>query len=129
MALVKAARTYDPKRLPYPKAYFARAVLNAMLKWIKRSQRTPRENRVPLSMAEEMVSYVQELDHLRLAIEALPDEEWEFATQRFAEGMTLRALAEEHALPVKAASARSHALAASLADLLGIRLPPPKQET
>ncbi len=128
LALVKAARTYDPKRLPYPKAYFARAVLNAMLKWIKRSQRTPRENRVPLSLAEEVTAYVEDLDHLRLAIESLPDEDWQFATQRFAEGMTLRALAEEHDLPVKAASSRAHALAASLADLLGIRLPPPKQE-
>lgn len=126
LALVKAARTYDPSRLPYPKAYFARAILNAMLKWIKRSQRTPRENRVPLAMAQDMVSYTQDIDHLRMAIEALPEDEWEFATQRFTEGLTLRALAEEHQIPVKAASARAHSLASSLAASLGIRLPPPE---
>lgn len=129
LALVKAARTYDPSRLPYPKAYFARAILNAMLKWIKRNQRTPRENRVPLSMAEDMVVYSQEIDHLRLAIEALPEEEWEFATQRFTEGMTLRALAAEHQIAVKAASSRAHSLASALAAALGIRLPPPAQES
>ena len=128
LALTKAARTYDPARLPYPKAYFARAILNAMLKWIKRSQRTPRENRVPLAMAQDTVSYIQELDHLRIAIEALPAEEWEFATQRFTEGMTLRALAVEHQIPVKTASARAHSLASSLAAALGIRLPPPSPD-
>ena len=129
LALTKAARTYDPKRLPYPKAYFARAILNAMLKWIKRSQRMPRENRVPLSIADERISYVEEVDHLRLAIEELDDEEWEFACQRFIEGMTLRALAAEHQCGVKLASARSHSLAQRLADALGIQLPPPRRES
>ena len=49
LALAKASRTYDPKRLPYPKAYFARAILNSMLKYIKKATRQPRENRVTLS--------------------------------------------------------------------------------
>lgn len=129
LALVKAARTYDPKRLPYPKAYFARAILNSMLKWIKRSTRTPAENRVPIEMAEEHTAFMEDVDHLRLAIEELDDEEWEFATQRFVESMTLRGLAAEHKIPVKVASARSHALAKRLAAALGIQLPPPAQDS
>lgn len=129
LALVKAARTYDPKRLPYPKAYFARAILNAMLKWIKRATRAPAENRVPIEMAEEHTAFMEDVDHLRLAIEELDDEEWEFATQRFVESMTLRSLAAEHHIPLKTASARSHALAKRLAAALDIQLPPPAQDS
>lgn len=125
LALCKAARTYDPKRLPYPRAYFARAVLNAMLKWIRKATRQPRENRVSLNDAEQVVFYTQELDHLRLAIEALPEDEWEFACERFMQGSTLRQLAADHQIPVKHASARAHSLATALADSLGIHLPQP----
>lgn len=128
LALTKAARTYDPKRLPYPRAYFARAILNGMLKWIKRATRTPRENRMPLSFADDHVSYEDQIDHLRLAIEALPAEDWEFAVARFQEGATLRALSAEHQLGIKQTSARAHGLAAELAAALGIHLPPPKLE-
>lgn len=128
LALCKAARTYDPKRLPYPRAYFARAVLNGMLKWIRRATRQPRENRVPLSFAEERTSYEDEIDHLRLAIEALPEEQWSFAFARFTEGATLRTLAQDHDMPLKGASARAHSLAAELAAALDIRLPPPAPE-
>lgn len=125
MALCKAARTYDPKRLPYPRAYFARAVLNSMLKWIRKATRQPRENRVSLNDAEQVVFYTQELDHLRLAIEALPEDEWEFACERFMQGSTLRQLAADHQIPVKHASSRAHSLATALADSLGIHLPQP----
>lgn len=127
LALCKAARTYDPKRLPYPRAYFARAILNSMLKWIRKATRQPCENRVSLTDAEQVVCFNEELDHLRLAIEALPAEEWEFACERFIEGATLRQLAADHQIPVKHASARAHSLATALADSLGIHLPQPRQ--
>ena len=52
LALCRAARTYQPARLPYPKAYFARAILNAMLKSIRRLTRTPGE-RVGMELAEQ----------------------------------------------------------------------------
>jgi RNA polymerase sigma factor (sigma-70 family) len=126
LALTKAAITYDPKRLPYPKAYFARAILNAMLKWIRKATRTPRENRVPLEVAADSLEYTQELDHLRLAIEALPEDEIEFAIDRFCSGQPLRALAEGHGVPIREASARARSLAQRLAESLGIRLPPTK---
>lgn len=126
LALCKAARTYDPKRLPYPRAYFARAILNAMLKWIRRATRQPCENRVSLNDAEQVVWYTDEIDHLRLAIESLPEDEWEFACERFIQGSTLRSLAVGHQMPVKHASARAHSLASELAAALGIRLPPPE---
>ena len=51
LALSKAAQTYDKKKLPYPKAYFARAILNAMCKFMKKATRTPGE-KVTLAQAE-----------------------------------------------------------------------------
>lgn len=124
LALSKAARTYDPKRLPYPKAYFARAILNGMLKWIRKNTRTPRENRVTLAEAAEALPEYDELDHLRLAIESLPAEDQELAVDRFVNGQTLRSLAENHDLPIRLASTRASGLAKNLAIALDIRLSP-----
>lgn len=126
LALTRAAITYDPKRLPYPKAYFARAILNAMLKWIRKATRQPRDNRVPLAIAADSLTYSEEYDHLRMAIDQLPDEDMQFAVDRFVQQQPLRALASAHGVPVRAASARARALAHRLAGSLGIQLPPPK---
>lgn len=126
LALCKAARTYDKARLPYPKAYFARAILNAMYKWIQRGNREPDGDRVPMEVAEELVGKEDEIDHLRMAIEMLAPEQQTFAADRFGEGMTLRSLSEEHGVPLKRASLRARSLAREIADLLDIRLPEPK---
>ena len=122
LALAKASRTYDPKRLPYPKAYFARAILNSMLKYIKKATRQPRENRVTLSEAEALCHSTDELDHLRMAIDSLPADDRKLATDRFGVGLTLRALAVQHQIPIRVASRRSQALAKRLAQSLGIQL-------
>ena len=60
LALCKAAKTYDPKRLPYPRAYFARAILNAMLKSIRKLTRSPGE-RVGLATVEDELNYFRSL--------------------------------------------------------------------
>lgn len=129
LALCKAARTYDPKRLPYPKAYFARAILNAMYKHIKREMRTPGGDRVPMEMAKDMVGADDEMDHLSQAIEMLNPEHQLFAQDRFQEGMTLRKLSEEHGIAIKKTSRRARMLASQIARLLGIQLPEPKQDS
>ena len=122
LALAKAARTYDPSRLPYPKAYFARAILNAMLKHIRRATRCPGE-RMTLEEAEQLAPEFDELDHLRMAIESLSPEDQLVAMDRFVEGATLQGIASLHDLPLRSASLRSRRLAKQLAELLGIRLP------
>jgi len=127
LALCKAARTYDPSRLPYPKAYFARAILNAMYKWIKRGNREPEGERVPMDMAVDRVGAEDELDHLAHAIDMLAPELQTFASDRFEEGMTLRSLSEEHGLPLKRTSQKARWIASQLAELLGIHLPAPKE--
>ena len=126
LALTKAAITYDPSKLPYPKAYFARAILNAMLKWIRRQTRTPRPTRVPMSVAEDVMVHQDSFDDLRMAIEVLPESEMELAVDRFQRGMPLRELAAQHEISLREASSRARAAALRLADALGIRLPPPK---
>lgn len=127
LALCKAARTYDPKRLPYPKAYFARAILNAMYKWIKRGNREPDGERLPLDMVVDRVGTDDELDHLAHAIDMLAPENQTFASERFEEGMTLRTLSEQYDLPLKRTSQKARKLASQLAELLGIRLPVPQE--
>jgi len=122
LALAKAARTYDPARLPYPKAYFARAILNAMLKHIKRATRAPGE-RLTLDEAEQMAPEFDELDHLRMAIESLDPADQLLAMDRFVDGATLQTVAGQHDLPLRTASLRSRRLAKQLAELLGIQLP------
>jgi RNA polymerase sigma factor (sigma-70 family) len=124
LALSKAARTYDPKRLPYPKAYFARAILNGMLKFIKKATRTPRENRISLADAADRMPEYDELDHLRLAIEELPEDDQEMAANRFMHGMTLRSLSEEHQIPIRVASMSAQRLARTVSQSLDIRLAP-----
>lgn len=126
LALTKAAITYDPKRLPYPKAYFARAILNAMFKWIRRAMRQPRENRIPLSIASDSMQYSDQFDDLKEAIDGLPDEQMQFAIDRFVDQQPLRQLADTHGIAVRAASAQARDLAQRLAESLGIRLPPPR---
>lgn len=128
LALVKAARTYDPKRLPYPKAYFARAVLNAMYKAIKKLARQPGEIRITLEEAADLLPEFDHVDHIRLAIADLPEWEQELATDRFINGKTLRALAESHEISLRAASRRATALAKVLAGSLGIQLTLPDAE-
>ena len=127
LALCKAARTYDPKRLPYPKAYFARAVLNSMYKWIKRGNRTPDGERVPMDIAADSIECRDEMDHLGQAIEMLDPEHQTFASDRFEDGMTLRSLSEEHGLSLKRTSQKARSLASQLAELLGIQLPSPRE--
>lgn len=124
LALCKAARTYDRARLPYPKAYFARAILNAMLKSIRRMTRQPRENKVSLAEAADKLPQWDEVDHLRMAIEELPDEDRKMAAERFLEGSTLRTLAEENDIPVRIASLAARRLQRELSRSLDIRLQP-----
>ncbi len=124
LALTKAARTYDPKRLPYPKAYFARAIMNAMYKSIKRVTRQPGEFKVSLEEAEVMLPLLESPDFLGMAIQDLPEEWQRLAVDRFVEGQTLRAISEGHEVSLRAASVRSRALARTLAEQLDIRLKP-----
>ena len=127
LALCKAARTYDPKRLPYAKAYLARAILNGMYKHIKRETRSPGGERVSMDVASDSVGTEDEFDHLAQAIEMLSPEHQLFAEDRFQEGMTLRKLSEEHGIPLKRTSQRARLLASQLARLLGIQLPGHKE--
>lgn len=124
LALTKAARTYDKTKLPYPKAYFARAMLNGMLKWIKKETRQPAENKLTLEEAADLKPQYDELDHVRLAIEELDDEDQELAWDRFMRGSTLRKLAEDHQIPLRIASLRSQKLSKQIAGSLDIRLQP-----
>ena len=124
LALCKAARTYDRTKLPYPKAYFARAVLNAMLKSIRKMTRTPRENKVSLQEAADKMPRYDEVDHLRLAIESLPEEDRKMATERFVDGSTLRTLSEDNDIPVRIASLAARRLQRELSRSLDIRLSP-----
>jgi RNA polymerase sigma factor (sigma-70 family) len=125
LAMVKAARTYDKKRLPYPKAYFARAILNGMYKQIKKINRQPGDIRITLEEAADLLPEFDHLDHIRLAIADLPEWEQELATDRFVNGKTLRALAESHEISLRAAARRSTDLAKVLAQALEIQLAPP----
>lgn len=124
LALTKAARTYDPSRLPYPKAYFARAVMNAMYKYIKRATRTPRDWKISLQEAEELLPLMEHPDYLRLAIEDLPEDEKRLAENRFNDNYTLRKISEEHQISLRVASVRSRELARRIAESLDIRLQP-----
>jgi DNA-directed RNA polymerase specialized sigma24 family protein len=123
LALTKAARTYDKARLPYPKAYFCRAIMNSMYKWIKRSQRMPGDWKISLQEAADLMPVVESPDYLKLAIEDL-GEDAELATDRFANGHTLRRIAEDHDISLRLASVRSRELARTLAAALDIRLSP-----
>ena len=124
LALCKAARTYDKTRLPYPKAYFARAILNGMLKWIKKATRQPGITKISLAEAADLKPEFDQLDHLRLAIEALPYADQEIAIDRFMGGKTLRSISEIHEIPLRVASLRSARLAKTVAASLDIRLVP-----
>lgn len=124
LALTKAARTYDKKRLPYPKAYFARAILNAMYKHIKRATRQPAEWKVSLQEAEELLPVLESPDFLGLAIQDLPEDYRQIASDRFESGHTLRTIAEDHDISLRLASVRSRELAKTLAAALDIRLSP-----
>lgn len=124
LALTKAARTYDQKRLPYPKAYFARAIMNSMYKHIKKATRQPAEWKISLQEAEELLPMVEDPDYLAMAISDLPEEYQGLAADRFQEGHTLRAISERHEISLRAASVRSRAVARTLAEALDIRLSP-----
>lgn len=124
LALAKAAVTYDKSRLPYPKAYFARAILNAMCKHVRKITRTPGE-RVDMDQAEAERYQTEELDHLRLAIADLDPADQEFAVMRFLQSKTLRALSEECDTPLRIVSLRNRRLVGELSRALGIHLPQP----
>lgn len=128
LALTKAARTYDQKRLPYPKAYFARAIMNSMYKHIKKATRQPAEWKISLQEAEELLPMIEDPDYLGLAIQDLPEEWQQVAADRFQGGFTLRSIAERHDLSLRAASVRSRQLARTLAAALDIRLEPREQD-
>lgn len=127
LALTKAARTYDPARLPYPKAYFARAIMNSMYKAIKRATRQPAEWKISLQEAADLLPVVENPDWLGMAISDL-GQDADLARDRFQNGHTLRAIAEHHQLSLRAASVHSRSLARTLAAALDIRLPPHKPE-
>jgi len=124
LALTKAARTYDPKRLPYPKAYFARAVMNAMYKSIKKATRQPGEWKVSLQEAEDLLPIIEDPNYLSLAIKDLPEENRQLASDRFESGQTLRTISEGHGISLRLASVRSRELARTLSEALDIRLSP-----
>lgn len=123
LALTKAARTYDKARLPYPKAYFARAILNAMYKYIRKATRQPADWKISLQEAADLMPVIESPDYLAMAIDDL-GEDRELAIDRFQNGHTLRTIAENHSLSLRAASVRSRCLASNLAQLLDIRLRP-----
>lgn len=122
LALSKASITYDKKKLPYPKAYFARAVLNAMCKFMRKATRTPGE-RVGMTEAENHLKVDDELDHLRLAIESLDESDQEFAVQRFIDSMTLRQLSEVNDSAMRIVTMKNRRLMKELAESLDIHLP------
>lgn len=124
LAIVKAARTYDPKRLPYPRAYFARACLNAMCRSIKKMTRQPGYWKISLEEADQLACMAEDPDWLRMAIEDLGDDA-PLAASRFIDGMTLRQIAGEHQVSLRVASVRARALARTLSERLGIQLTPP----
>lgn len=127
LALCKAARTYDKKRLPYPKAYFARAILNGMLKSVKKLTRQPAEWKVSLAEAADLIPIIEDPDYLALAVDDLGDER-DIAFDRFRRGHTLRKIAENHDISLRTASVLARNLAKRLAASLGIQLPPPAPE-
>lgn len=123
LALTKAARTYDKTKLPYPKAYFARACMNAMYKWIRKQNRQPADWKISLEEASDLLPVMESPDYLQMAIDDLgPDAD--LATDRFQNGHTLRTIAADHQISLRLASVRSRALAARLAEALEIRLSP-----
>jgi DNA-directed RNA polymerase specialized sigma24 family protein len=123
LALTKAARTYDKTKLPYPKAYFARACMNAMYKWIRKQNRQPADWKISLEEASDLLPVIESPDYLQMAIDDLgPDAD--LATDRFQNGHTLRTIAADHQISLRLASVRSRALAARLAEALEIRLSP-----
>lgn len=128
LALTKAARTYDKSRLPYPKAYFARAMLNAMYKYIRKATRQPGEWKISLEEAADLMPVFESPDYLRMAIETLGDDS-DLATDRFRNGHTLRTISANHQLSLRAASVHSRHLARRLAAALDIALPPPVPDT
>lgn len=127
LALCKAARTYDKARLPYPKAYFARAILNSMLKSIKKLTRQPADWKISLAEAADLLPIVEDPDYLALAVDDLGDDR-DIAFDRFRRGHTLRTIAENHEISLRAASVRARDLAKRLAESLDIRLPTPAPE-
>jgi len=129
LGLTKAARTYDKTKLPYPKAYFARAILNGMLKYIKKATRQPGINKISLQEAADMLPEFDELDHLRLAIDDMTADDKALATDRFIHGQTLRTISEGHQIPLRTASLRSARLAKILSGALDIRLKPHAPES
>jgi len=124
LALTRAARTYDRAKLPYPRAYFARACLNAMYKSVRKLTRQPGV-KLTLAEAEQLLPDFDRLDHIRIAVDELPQEDRQFAYERFVCGLTLQTLADQHEMPLKQVSRRAARLAQTLAGALEIQLPLP----
>lgn len=119
LALCKAARTYSKARLPYPKAYFARAILNAMLKSVKRLTRTPGE-KVGMDVAEQEMAFNEERDDLADAIAGMDERDKAMAICRFVRKQRIIDLADEFNLNIRSASLASQRLARQIAERLGI---------
>lgn len=119
LALCKAARTYSQTRLPYPKAYFARAILNAMLKSVKRLTRTPGE-KVGMDVAEQEMAFNEERDDLADAIAGMDERDKAMAICRFVRKQRIIDLADEFNLNIRSASLASQRLARQIAERLGI---------
>lgn len=124
LALCKAARTYDPTRLPYPKAYFARACLNSMLKAVKKATRQPGLEKISLQEANDLLPVFDHPDYLRMALDDLPEDERELGVDRFQKSQTLRTIAEGHQMSLRLASVRTRELARKISAALDIRLEP-----
>jgi RNA polymerase sigma factor (sigma-70 family) len=129
LALTKAARTYDKKKLPYPKAYFARAIMNAMYKSIRKTTRQPGNWKISLQEAADLLPILESPDYLNLAIDDLDESDQGLARDRFQGGQTLRTIAEGHCISLRSASVRSRTLARTLAEALDIRLSPHAPDT
>lgn len=119
LALCKAARTYDPKRLPYPKRYFGQAILNAMLKAIRKLTRTPGD-RVGMVVAEAETASTDQRDDLAEAISGMDERDKAMAVCRFVRKRRIVDLADEFSLNLRSASVASRRLAKQIARRLGI---------
>jgi RNA polymerase sigma factor (sigma-70 family) len=119
LALCKAARTYNKDKLPYPKRYFAQAILNAMLKSIRKMTRSPGE-RVGMAMAEAETATTDERDDLSEAIAGMEERDKAMAVCRFVRKRRITDLADEFNLNVRSASLASRRIAKQLLERLGI---------
>lgn len=121
LALCRAAKTYDPARLPYPKRYFALAILNAMLKAVKQLARTPGEQ-VGLDVAQPEAREEDRLDHIGEAIAGLPARDRAMAKMRLLKKKRISDLAGRFKMDMRRASIAADRVARTVAGRLGIHV-------